>query len=234
MAVEAHGTTLVDHDRARSQRILMLEFGSRTEFDEPHLEYRRLFSELLGTFMLVLVAAGGGILHAKGQISLAAAVVAPGLMVMAIILFMGAPRDRLRRSERGRARGPRGRRLHRARWPVVGAGQRHLDEPRPLPRTGPGERRLEQLLGLCRRAARRCGDRGRLCADPAWPRRRSDSHAAGSGVLTPGRREAATKLSQEIDATSGSPRDVVRDRPVVQSPVWATIRPDLTASASLP
>ena len=43
-----------------------------------------------GTFMLVLVAAGGGILHAKGQISLAAAVVAPGLMVLAIILFMGA------------------------------------------------------------------------------------------------------------------------------------------------
>jgi aquaporin Z len=40
--------------------------------------------------MLVLVAAGGGLLHAKGQISLAAAVVAPGLMVMAIILFMGA------------------------------------------------------------------------------------------------------------------------------------------------
>ena len=68
----------------------MLEFGERTEFDNPRLEYRRLFSELLGTFMLVLVAAGGGILHAKGQISVTAAVVAPGLMVMAIILFMGA------------------------------------------------------------------------------------------------------------------------------------------------
>ncbi len=68
----------------------MLEFGSRTEFDDPKLEYRRLFSEMLGTFMLVLVAAGGGILHAKGQISLAAAVVAPGLMVLSIILFMGA------------------------------------------------------------------------------------------------------------------------------------------------
>jgi aquaporin Z len=68
----------------------MLEFGSLDEFDDPKLEYRRLFSELLGTFMLVLVAAGGGILHAKGQISLAAAVVAPGLMVLAIILFMGA------------------------------------------------------------------------------------------------------------------------------------------------
>jgi aquaporin Z len=69
---------------------LALEFGSRAEFDDPRLEWRRLFSELLGTFMLVLVAAGGGLLHGEGQISLAAAVVAPGLMVMAIILFMGA------------------------------------------------------------------------------------------------------------------------------------------------
>jgi aquaporin Z len=67
----------------------MLEFGSRQDFNDPSLAYRRLFSELLGTFMLVLVAAGGGILHAKGQVSLSAAVVAPGLMVMAIILFMG-------------------------------------------------------------------------------------------------------------------------------------------------
>jgi aquaporin Z len=49
-----------------------------------------LFSELLGTFLLVLAAAGGGLLHAKGEISLAAAVVAPGLMVLATILFMGA------------------------------------------------------------------------------------------------------------------------------------------------
>src|SRR5271157_4746854 len=74
----------------RSRGLLALEFGSKAEFDDPALEWRRLFSELLGTFMLVLVAAGGGILHGKGQISLAAAVVAPGLMVMAIILFMGA------------------------------------------------------------------------------------------------------------------------------------------------
>jgi aquaporin Z len=80
----------VMHDVPRAQRILTLEFGSREDFANPSLEYRRLFSELLGTFMLVLVAAGGGLLHARGQISLAAAVVAPGLMVMAIILFMGA------------------------------------------------------------------------------------------------------------------------------------------------
>jgi len=74
----------------RTRQVLALEFGSKAEFDDPRLEWRRLFSELLGTFMLVLVAAGGGLLHGKGQISLAAAVVAPGLMVMAIILFMGA------------------------------------------------------------------------------------------------------------------------------------------------
>ena len=74
----------------RARHLLELEFGDRKDFDDPRLEWRRLFSELLGTFMLVLVAAGGGMLHAQGQISLSAAVVAPGLMVMAIILFMGA------------------------------------------------------------------------------------------------------------------------------------------------
>src|ERR1700722_7354212 len=81
-----------DTDRvaARIRHLLALELGSRAQFDDPSLEWRRLFSEVLGTFLLVLVAAGGGLLHAKGQISLAAAVVAPGLMVTAIILFMGA------------------------------------------------------------------------------------------------------------------------------------------------
>jgi aquaporin Z len=74
----------------RAEHLLALEFGDRKDFDDPRQEWRRLFSELLGTFMLVLVAAGGGLLHAKGQISLPAAVVAPGLMVLAIILFMGA------------------------------------------------------------------------------------------------------------------------------------------------
>jgi aquaporin Z len=74
----------------RTHHVLMLEFGDRRDFDDPRREWRRLFSELLGTFALVLVAAGGGLLHGKGQIALTAAVVAPGLMVMAIILFMGA------------------------------------------------------------------------------------------------------------------------------------------------
>lgn len=59
--------TLADHDAQRAGHLLMLEFGSRTQFDDSKLEYRRFFSELLGTFFLVLVAAGGGILHARGR-----------------------------------------------------------------------------------------------------------------------------------------------------------------------
>jgi aquaporin Z len=61
------------------------------DFDDPRQEWRRLFSELLGTFFLVLVAAGGGMMGQAfpNTISRTAAVVAPGLMVMAIILFMG-------------------------------------------------------------------------------------------------------------------------------------------------
>jgi aquaporin Z len=61
------------------------------DFQDPSQEWRRLFSELLGTFMLVLVAGGGGMMGQAfpNTISRTAAVVAPGLMVMAIILFMG-------------------------------------------------------------------------------------------------------------------------------------------------
>jgi len=61
------------------------------DFADASQEWRRLFSELLGTFFLVLVAAGGGMMSQAfpNTISRTAAVVAPALMVMAIILFMG-------------------------------------------------------------------------------------------------------------------------------------------------
>ena len=61
------------------------------DFNDRSQEWRRLFSELLGTFFLVLVAAGGGMMGQAfpGTITRTAAVVAPGLMVMAIIMFMG-------------------------------------------------------------------------------------------------------------------------------------------------
>ena len=205
--------------------------------------------------MLVLVAAGGGILHGEGQISLAAAVVAPGdgagdhpfhgcgpgahlnpavslafavrgdfpwkrvpgyiimqlvgatlaclflLAVLGNVEHLGAtlpgpgyenwqaflmeialtgvllqrdPRYRVGRAERRRDRRARGRWLHRLGRPVVRAGQRHLDESRSLVRPGAGQRRLDGLLGVCRRATHRRGDRCRLRDHPARPRWRPD------------------------------------------------------------
>ena len=62
-----------------------------TNFDNPSQEWRRLFAEILGTFFLVLVAAGGGMMAAQfdGAVGRVAAVTAPGLMVTALILCMG-------------------------------------------------------------------------------------------------------------------------------------------------
>jgi aquaporin Z len=63
------------------------------DFWDDRYEWRRLFAEVLGTFFLVLVAVGGGMVNARfggRAVSHDAQVVAPALMVMAIILFMGA------------------------------------------------------------------------------------------------------------------------------------------------
>jgi aquaporin Z len=62
-----------------------------TDFQDPDQEWRRLFAELFGTFLLVMVAAGGGMMGQAfpNTITRTAAVVAPGLMVMGIIMFMG-------------------------------------------------------------------------------------------------------------------------------------------------
>jgi aquaporin Z len=64
------------------------------EFDfwDDKYEGRRLFSEVLGTFFLVLVAVGGGMVSARfggNAVPYGAKVVSPALMVAAIILFMG-------------------------------------------------------------------------------------------------------------------------------------------------
>ena len=62
------------------------------DFLETAHEWRRLFSEAWGTFLLVVVAAGAGVVGALsgGAITLGMKVAAPGMMVMAIIYFMGA------------------------------------------------------------------------------------------------------------------------------------------------
>jgi aquaporin Z len=77
---------------ARFERWFELEVvDPMSDFANPQQEWRRLFSELFGTFLLVIVAAGGGMMSQAfpETISRTAAVVAPGLMVMGIILFMG-------------------------------------------------------------------------------------------------------------------------------------------------
>jgi aquaporin Z len=70
----------------------MLLAAPPPDFLEPGHEWRRLFSEAWGTFLLVVVAAGAGVVAARsdGAITLSMKVVAPGLMVMAVIYFMGA------------------------------------------------------------------------------------------------------------------------------------------------
>src|SRR5256886_17396386 len=66
--------------------------ASQFDFWNDRYEGRRLFSELLGTFFLVIVAVGGGMVNARfgGQaVPYVARVVAPALVVAAIILFLG-------------------------------------------------------------------------------------------------------------------------------------------------
>ena len=74
---------IAHYERALVERV--------TDFNDPRQEWRRIVSELLGTFFLVLAVSGGGMMgHAfPGVISHTDAVVAPALTVLGIILFIG-------------------------------------------------------------------------------------------------------------------------------------------------
>ena len=60
-------------------------------FADPRRWWRRALAEAGGTFFLVLVAAGADVVNAvsRGQVGRTAAVVAPGLMVLAMIYTIG-------------------------------------------------------------------------------------------------------------------------------------------------
>jgi aquaporin Z len=63
------------------------------DFWDTSYEWRRLFSELFGTFLLVTVGVGGAVVNARiggDVVPGPVRAVAPGLLVMAVILFMGA------------------------------------------------------------------------------------------------------------------------------------------------
>lgn len=80
------------NDSKSAPGMRMLHQQNSPDFLDDTLEWRRLFAETWGTFLLVVVAAGADVVAAKshGAVSLGMAVVAPGIMVMAIIYFMGA------------------------------------------------------------------------------------------------------------------------------------------------
>ncbi len=83
----------VRHEAALSSLGQPNALTRRFDFADDRYEWRRVFSELFGTFLLVLVAAGGPMVNARfggHVISPGALVVAPGMLVLAVILFMGA------------------------------------------------------------------------------------------------------------------------------------------------
>ncbi len=84
-------TPSTDRPATEQHRRMILPPSSR-DFLNPAHEWRRVFAETWGTFLLVMVAAGGGIVAASsgGAVTPGMIVVAPGLMVMAIIYFMGS------------------------------------------------------------------------------------------------------------------------------------------------
>ena len=75
-------------DVAQRQRMAQRQLS--TDFLNHALEWRRIFAEAWGTFLLVVVAAGGEVVAARsgGAVTPGMLAVAPGLMVMAIIYFM--------------------------------------------------------------------------------------------------------------------------------------------------
>jgi len=91
-------TTATAADGASDQRTVADLIGTRylIRFEEETLRHRplwiRLIIEFVGTFILVTVAAGSGVINhytGGGPISRTAAVIAPGAVVMAMIYALG-------------------------------------------------------------------------------------------------------------------------------------------------
>ena len=88
----ARFTALRDERGVQVAQLLERQPRWAQDFSDLSYEWRRLFSEVFGTFLLVTVGAGGAVLNGltRGGIGRVASVTAPGLLVIAVILFMGA------------------------------------------------------------------------------------------------------------------------------------------------
>ncbi|MCW2929677.1 MAG: major intrinsic protein, partial [Actinomycetia bacterium] len=96
---QARPAESAEQQAAQRAEVALRSFGQpnsiarQFDFLDDSYEGRRLFAEVLGTFLLVLVAVGAGMVNARfggRAVPYGARVAAPGLMVAAIILFMGA------------------------------------------------------------------------------------------------------------------------------------------------
>lgn len=82
--------------RARQSKAVSALSGRHGQPDSAHdldarHEWRRLFAEAWGTFLLVFIAAGGDVIAAwGGDLTPGMRAIAPGLMVMVVIYMLGA------------------------------------------------------------------------------------------------------------------------------------------------
>jgi aquaporin Z len=92
-AVENKPDRMTRTARSRERDIgRSLEGADTSRWQGSTIELRRLIAEFWGTLLLTLVATAGAALHKTqpSDVSAAAAVIAPGAMVMSIIYFMGS------------------------------------------------------------------------------------------------------------------------------------------------
>ena len=75
----------------RAARIRLLGSDEQSPFNNPELEWRRVFAELWGTFLLVMASAGGVLAHDvfPDKVNPAMAVAAPGIATTVIIYMLG-------------------------------------------------------------------------------------------------------------------------------------------------
>jgi aquaporin Z len=75
----------------KAARIRLLGADEPSTFSDPKREWRRVFAELWGTFLLVMASAGGVLAHDlfPDKVSAAMAVAAPGVATTVIIYMLG-------------------------------------------------------------------------------------------------------------------------------------------------
>lgn len=149
---------------AQQQR--MVQRQPELDFFDSSVEWRRVFAETWGTFLLVLVAAGGGVVGALsgGRVTLGMMVVAHGGGADGRV-GEHDPRYGVRREEHRHEWRHRRGRVYRPGGTLGGADYRRLNEPGAFACAGSGARRLPHDLDLYRGTLHRRPNCGGLRVD---------------------------------------------------------------------